>query len=63
MKILRLWNKITDVLLDFLKIITFLLIIYSVVMIIVSIFKEVDTYKYCALLAVLTYTNNKLNGG
>lgn len=65
MRIIKVWNKCSDFILDILRVVSILLILVSVIFIVVNIIKGVDDdiYKYGLIVVVMTYLNIKLNGG
>lgn len=65
MRIINIWNKISDLLLEVLKIITFLSLFVLVIVMVINIIKGIDDniYRYGFAVIVFGYINNKLNGG
>lgn len=65
MRIVRFWNKLTEYLIDFLKVVSLLIIVMSTIMIVVNlIFKNNDeVYVYSVVVVSLCYLNTKMNGG
>lgn len=65
MRFVRLWNKLSDYILDFLRIVSVLLILFSLIMIIINLIirNNEEVYMYSVIVAVSCYLNNKLNGG
>ena len=65
MRFIRFWNKLSDYILDFLRVVSVLLILFSLIMIIINLIirNNEEVYMYSVIVAVSCYLNNKLNGG
>lgn len=65
MRILNMWNKLSDIIVDILKVASLLLIPISVVFIVINLITGIndDMYKYCLMGVSMTFLNTKVNGG